>query len=132
MKGPLNTRCLDIMCLLILNTCIDELNEENIGIIISQRATVTEYPEALLPRARRVWTKYLDNITKSTSSVMNVAIRRLFLLPLVMFSPSGGAEEVSSKGKLKAKNIMFLFKKILDNLEIEDWSNFTIERFQPR
>ena len=37
-----------------LNTCIDNLDVENIGIIIiiSQRATVTEYPEALLPRAR--------------------------------------------------------------------------------
>lgn len=39
---------------------------------------------------------------------------------------------MSSKGILKAKNIIFLFKKALDRLEREDWSNFTIERFQPR
>ena len=34
-----------------LNACIDNLDVENFGIIISQRATVTEYPEVLLPRA---------------------------------------------------------------------------------
>ena len=57
MKGALNTPyILYLICLygrdVPLNTCIDNLDVENIGIIIiiSQRATVTEYPEVLLPR----------------------------------------------------------------------------------
>ena len=37
-----------------------------------------------------------------------------------------------TNGKLKAKTVTFLFQKILDNLERNDWSKFTIERFQPR
>ena len=115
-----------------LNICIDALSVEDIGIIVGQRATVTEYPEALLTRARGVWTKYLNNVKDSTPSSQSVAMKRLFLLPLVMFSPLGGADNGSINGKLKAKTVIFLFQKILDNLERNDWSKFTIERFQPR
>ena len=61
-----------------------------------------------------------------------ISIKKLYLLPFLIFSPLIGADEVSEKGAVKGRHIVFLFKKILGKLQDDYWSSCTVGGFQAR